>query len=454
MKVSSQRLPESQVVLEIEVEPEQMERSLDRAYRRLAQRIEVPGFRKGKTPRHMLERHVGRDRLVREALDILIPEAYNQALDEQEVDAIGQPVIELLKEEPLAFKATVPVRPSVELGDYQRLRVQRPPVKVDPKDVDAALEELRHRYAIHEPVERPVRVGDIVRADVRGVIDGRQVYADEDAEFHLREGAVILLPGFAEGLVGAEKGVAKEVSVTAPPGSQPLSGKSGTFTVVVKEIKEERLPRADDQFAREVGEGFPSLEALRDRLAANIRERLEAGAEEEYRDKAVAALVEQAEKIDFPPILLEREIDRLLRDQARAAGQDVDRYLQMMRRSLEELREQFRPAALERVRRSLAITRLAEEEGISVEAAEIDAEVERIVGSSGPQADQVRRLFSSPEGRDAIERSLLTRKTLDRLVEIASAGGGSASGRGQKAARTVTTKRKKRLPEAGTEEES
>src|SRR3972149_2609054 len=134
VKVSTQQLPESQVVLEIEVDPDQMERSLDKAYRRLAQRIEVPGFRKGKTPRHMLERHVGRDRLVREALDILIPEGYNQALDEHEHAATGQPVIELVKEEPLAFKATVPVRPSVDLGDYQRLRVRRPPVKVDAKD--------------------------------------------------------------------------------------------------------------------------------------------------------------------------------------------------------------------------------------------------------------------------------------------------------------------------------
>src|SRR3972149_5696947 len=180
MKVSTQRLPESQVVLEIEVDPEQMERSLDRAYRKLVQRVAVPGFRKGKTPRSMLERHVGRERLVQEALDALIPEVYNRAINENEVDAIGQPTIELLQEEPLAFKATVPVRPTVELSDYHSLRVERDTVAVDPKDVEAALEDLRHRYAIHEPVERPVQGGDVVRADVRGVVDGRQVYAVED----------------------------------------------------------------------------------------------------------------------------------------------------------------------------------------------------------------------------------------------------------------------------------
>ncbi|HEU4758615.1 MAG TPA: trigger factor family protein, partial [Dehalococcoidia bacterium] len=153
MKVSSSRLPESQVLLEIEVEHEQMERSLDKAYRRLVQRVDVPGFRKGKTPRPMLERHLGRDRLLREALDILIPEAYNAAIDEKEIDAVGQPVIELVQEEPLAFKATVPVRPTVELGDYRALRLPRPSVEPDPAQLDAALEELRHRYAVHEPVD-------------------------------------------------------------------------------------------------------------------------------------------------------------------------------------------------------------------------------------------------------------------------------------------------------------
>jgi trigger factor len=161
VKVSTQRLPESQVVLEIEVEPERLERSLDKAYRKLVQRVSVPGFRKGKTPRHMLERHVGRDRLVQEALDSLIPEAYNLAIDEHDVDAIGQPSIELIQEEPLSFKATVPVRPTVELGDYNSLRVEREMASVDPADVEAGLEDLRHRYALHEPVERPVQVGDM-----------------------------------------------------------------------------------------------------------------------------------------------------------------------------------------------------------------------------------------------------------------------------------------------------
>ncbi len=420
MRVSTERVPDSQIVLQIEIEPQQMERSLDRAYRRLVQRTEIAGFRKGKAPREMLERQVGRERLVHEALDMLIPEAYNKALDEQQIEAIDQPRLDIVQEEPLIFKATVPVRPTVRLGDYTKMRLGRPSVIVAQEDVEAAVEDLRHRYALHEPMDRPVKAGDLVRAEVRGEMDGREVFADDDFEFTPRDGATILLPGFAEGIIGAEKGVAKQVTVTTPPGSQPLSGKTGTFTVVVKEVKEERLPPLNDEFAREVGEGFSSLQALRQHLEAVIRERLEAEAEERYRDEALAEVVAAIGDLEYPPVLVEREIDRLLRDEARAAGQDVDRYLEQTRRPRQEIRDALRETAEDRVRRSLTLTALAEAENVKVEPAEVDSEIEQIISSSGAQAAQMRQLFSSPGGRESIERSLLTRRTLDRLVEIVS----------------------------------
>jgi trigger factor len=428
VKVSTQRLPESQVLLEIEVDPQQMERSLEKAHRRLAQRVEVPGFRKGKAPPNMLERHLGRPRIVQEALDILIPEAYNQAIEEQNIDAIDQPSIELLNDEPLAFKATVPVRPTVDLGDYQHLRVERPAVTIDEAETEKALEELRQRYALHEPVDRPVQQGDIVRADVRGVIDEREVYKEDDAEFRLREGATILLPGIAEGIIGAEKGAAKQIPVTVPEGDRPLSGKSGTFTITVKEVKQEVLPEPNDEFASGVGEGFPSLDALRERLRNDIRERVDAELEEAYRDQTVDALVEQAKTIEFPPVMVEREIERLIEDQARRFGQDVEQYLATVKQTRQDLREQLLPVATERVRRSLALTQLAEQEQVKAENAEVDAEVEKLAASSGQQAEQMRKLFGSPDARAAIARSLITRKTMDRLAEIAGRDGATTAG--------------------------
>jgi trigger factor len=432
VKVTTQRLPESQVLLEIEVDPEQMERSIDKAFRRLAQRVEVPGFRKGKTPRPMLERHIGRERILREAHEILIPEAYDQAIDEQEIHAIDQPAIELVSPEPLSFKATVPVRPTVDLGDYQSVRAERDDATVPDEDVAAALDDLRRRYAVHEPVERPVQTGDLVRADVRIEVEGREVFKDDDAEFRLRPDSTILLPGFAEGIVGTEKGVTKEVSVTVPEGENPLAGKTGTATVSVIEVKEERLPELTDDFAQEVGEGFADLATLKERVSGDLRDRLEAQAEESFRDRAVAALVENARSIEFPHVLVDREIQRLVDDQARSTGRDVSGYLELIKKTPEEFHDELLPAAIERVRRSLALSQLAEGESIEVTAEEISEEVERIAAGSPQQAEQMRQIFSSENGRGVVERNLRTRKTLDRLAEIASLDGAAKPQRKRK----------------------
>jgi len=447
VKVSTQRLPESQVLLEIEVDPEQMERSLDKAYKRLVQRVEVPGFRKGKTPRDMLERHLGRERLVREAHDILIPEVYDQAIDQNDVHAIDQPAIELLSAEPLSFKATVAVRPTVDLGEYKRVRVERETAAIPDGEIEAALDDLRRRYALHEPVDRPVQTGDIVRADVRIEIDGREVFKDDDTEFRLREGATVLLPGFAEGVAGAEKGVTRDVVVTVPEGENSLAGKSGVATVTVKEVKEEQLPELNDEFAQGVGEGFSGLLALRERIGTDIRERLEAEAEETFRERAVGALVEGAKKIEFPHVLVHREIERLIDEQARSTGRDVSGYLELIKKTPEQVHEELLPAATERVRRSLALSQLAEDEDIEATPEEIDAEIETIATSSGTQGEQMRRMFSTTNGRAVIERNLRTRKTLDRLAEVAGQADGVKPGAKKK-------KDKAAAKAAGTKEES
>jgi trigger factor len=197
------------------------------------------------------------------------------------------------------------------------------------------------------------------------------------------------------------------------------------------------LPDLTDDFAREVGEGFASLDALRERLRNDIRERVESQVEEAYRDKAVAALVEQAKSIEFPPVMVEREIERLIGDQARQLGMEVEQYLTTMKRTREELHEELMPVATERVKRSLALTQLADQEQIKAEAEEVDAEVEKLAGSSGAQAAQMRKLFGSADGRSAIARSLITRKTMDRLAQIAGLDGAAPSSGGKTKKKTA-----------------
>jgi trigger factor len=422
MKVTTERIPDSQVVLEIEVEPERLERSVERAYRRLAEKTEVPGFRKGKAPRQMLERYLGHDSVMQEALRLLIPEAYNQAIEQEDVDAIDYPDVEVVQEEPLIFKATVAVRPSVDLGDYRELRVEREPVTVSEEQVNDKVEELRHRYAILEPVDRPPQMGDRVWADVRVSVDGRSVLSEEDAEIHLHRGVPVLVPGFVEELLGCEKGVERQFSIDVSPDhpQRLLAGKTCLCTVLVKEIKEEKLPEPDDAFAAVVGEGFSSLAALRERLESDLRESAEQEADARYRDKVVDALLAGA-SVEFPPVLTEREAEQLLRERVGYSGAgDIERYLRQAGRPEEEVRQEMRLQAVERIQRSLVLGKLAEAEGISVSEEDIDAEIDRLAGSSGPRGDELRKVFATAGGRGALERSLLTRKTVERLVAIAS----------------------------------
>jgi len=422
VKVSTEHIPESQVVLQIEVEPERLERSLEQAYRRLALKTEVPGFRKGKTPRHMLERYIGRDAVMQEALRVLIPEAYNEAVEEEDIDAIDYPSVEVVQQEPLIFKATVAVRPSVDLGNYREVRVEREPVTVSEEQVDEKLEELRHRYAILEPVDRPLQMGDLVRADIRVSVDGRTVASEDDAEIRLRPGVPVLAPGFVEHLMGAEKGVQQQFSIDVPQDhpQRLLAGKTCMCTVLVREIKEEKLSELNDAFAADVGEGFSSLEALRQRLESDLRELAEQHAEAHYRDRVVDEVVAGA-SVEFPPVLAERETEHLLREWANSrGGGDIEPHLRHVGKSEEELRQELRLQAVERIQRSLVLNDVAKAEGISVSQEDIDVEIDRLAISSGPREDEVRKIFGSAGGRDALERSLLTRKTVDRLVASAS----------------------------------
>jgi trigger factor len=226
--------------------------------------------------------------------------------------------------------------------------------------------------------------------------------------------------------------VVKEFPVTVPEGQNQLAGKTGTATVTVKEVKEEKLPELNDDFAQEVGEGFSGLLALRERVTNDIRERLNAEAEEEFRERAVAALVDRAKTVEFPHVLVHREIERLIDEQARSTGRDVSGYLELIKKTPEQVHEDLLPAASERVRRSLVLSQLAEDESIEVTAQEIDDEIDRISTGSGQSGEQMRQIFSSPNGRGVVERNLRTRKTLDRLAEIAGQDGVAGSGRKKK----------------------
>jgi trigger factor len=221
VKVTLERLPESRVSLDIEVEQERVEQSLDVAYKRLAPGVRVPGFRPGKAPRPMVERHIGRQRLMSEALDDLVPKVYNEAIQTEDVDAIAQPELDSVELEPVRLKFTVPIRPTVDGGDYRAVRVEKEPIEVTAEMVDEQVQMLRRRYAVQAPVDRAIQWGDIIIADVTGEAEGEQFLEDENAEFPLEEGHTLLVEGLAEAFVGMKKGEEKTVELDLPRTSAP-----------------------------------------------------------------------------------------------------------------------------------------------------------------------------------------------------------------------------------------
>ena len=422
MKVTLERLPESRVQLDIEVDQERLEKSLDAAYRRIVQRSRIPGFRPGKAPRQVVERLYGREGLIREALDRLVPDVYNEAIEREDVDAIDQPELEILELDPVRFKATVPVRPTVNLNDYHSIRVEKDKVEVTPEMVEEQILLLRRRHATHVPVDRGARWGDILTADVKATVDGETFVEDENAEFALREGQELLLPGLAEAFLDMKKGDEKTVEIEIPSDFrvERFQGKTAKFELKVNEVKEEQLPEPDDEFANMVNaDEFPTFESLKERITNDLREALEAEAENKFRNEAIDKLVEIA-TLDYPRVLVEREIDHLVSDATGNDRQGYLAYLQRVGRTEAEFREQFREAAEARVRRSLVLSQLAEDEKIEVTDEEVEAEINRISEPLGQQAEAFRSLFNTGEGREQIRRNLLSQKTLDRLAEIAS----------------------------------
>lgn len=421
MKVTLERLPESRVQLDIEVDQERLDRSLDEAYRRLARKARIPGFRPGKAPRAVVERHYGREGMLREAIETLVPKAYSDALEEQDVDAIDQPHLEIVQLEPVQFKATVAVRPTVELNDYRSVRLDPPQMEVTDEMLAEQILAIRKRYATQAPVDRAAQWNDIVTGSVAGEVDGEEFVKDEDAEFQLVEGRRMLVDGLSEAFPGISRGEEKTIEITLPADFpvERLAGKVAKFTLSLREIKEEILPEEDDDFAQQVNaDDFPTFEALKTRLRNNMDDALKKDAEIHYQQDVVDRMLEGA-TVEFPRILVDREIDRMITESSGYDRQAYYNHLARIGRSESEYRESLRAEAERHVQRSLVLSRLVEAEDLKVSAEAIDAEIESLVAPAGMDGDRLRELFATPEGRDRIQRSLVTQMALARAAAIA-----------------------------------
>ena len=405
---------------------------MTKVIRKVSQQVRIPGFRPGKAPRAIVEHTVGQPMLLQEAIEDLLPTVYNEALESESIDAIGQPEIELKSTEPLVVQATVPVRPTIEIGAYEALRVPRDEVSAGETETDEALTDLRRRYATLEPVDRAVEWNDTVRIDMSVSIEGQaEPHVEEGAEFAVTEGGIVSLPGFLDLLIGLERGGPHEFSFDLPEDypAEELAGKTAGYSVQLLEVKQEVLPELDDEFARSLDEeGIGNLEDLQARVSEGVQAQIEAVADMSYREEVVDLLLATAE-LDYPEVLVEREIDRLVDEQSQHAAherEDFERWLEAIGRTEDEVRDALREQADLIVRRGLVLAEFASREEIAATDEELNERVDELVEqASGGTTDldrrvQVRAMFDTEQMRASMGERLVTERALERLIEIAS----------------------------------
>ncbi len=459
MKVTREKIENRQAYLTVEVEPAEMEAAKGDAYRRLAQRADIPGFRKGKAPRAVVERHLGKDRLLEEAVEHLLPQAYEQAVKEGEVEPYARPEVEVTQHDPLVFKAVVPLAPTVALGDYQSVRMEAEKVDITDEKINNVLEELRHQHATWEPVERALDYGDLAVIDIDSTVGEKPFIKRIGLQYQVQRDAISPAPGFVGQITGMKKDEEKEFTLTFPadyPGDPEVAGKEASFKVKLTEIKEEELPPLDDNLAVQVSPEFKTLARLREEVVKSLQLRGEENARMEFEERVINAVIDQSQ-VEYPPVLVVMETERILSEQARqlqAAGRGMDDYLRSINKTPEQLQEELRPVASKNVAASLVLSQVAEAERIEVTEEDITNGIRNMAkGVPEEQREEMVRMLDTPQTRQSLTQSLKARKTIERLTEIA-AGPGRPAKKTKKETGGKTAKAKAAKPRKTTKKET
>jgi trigger factor len=420
MKVTTETLEDSQIALNIEVEANEFGEAMDGAYHRLVNKMSVPGFRKGKAPRFVLEQHIGKGALLEEALTELIPRLYKEAVALQKIEPIEQPQIEIIQNEPVIFKATVPVKPTVKLGDYHNLKIATEPVKVTKQEIDYAIELKRQEQAVFSPVKRSVQFGDLVTMNIEANIEGKPFLNHKDVVYEVNKDSAVPLPGFAQNLTQTRKNKEKVFNLNVPADYRvkEFAGKECFFKVLITEIKEKQLPELDDEFAQTIG--YDNLNSMRKKITADLRVKAKQINQQKLRGRVVDTVVEMSEAC-YPPVLVDNETDKILENEARRLGfTKFSDYLNATEQTEEKLREELRPIAQKQVARSLVLDEIAKLEKIEISDSKVDNQIKKIVKDEGKGAERMRELLQLPQVRESIQQILCREKTVDWLVKIAT----------------------------------
>lgn len=423
MSVQVEKLEKNMAKLTIEVSAEELEKAVQAAYLKERGKISVPGFRKGKVPRNMIEKMYGAGIFYEDAANTLIQENYPAAVDECGEDIVSRPTIEVTQIEsgkPFIFTAEVALRPEVKLGKYLGVQVTKIDTTVSDAEVEEALEKERNNNARTVSVtDRAAAMGDTAVIDFEGFVDGVAFEGGKGENHSLELGSHSFIDTFEDQLVGKNAGDEVEVNVTFPEEyhAADLAGKPAVFKVKINEIKAKELPELDDEFAQDVSE-FDTLAEYKEDLKKQLAEQKENEAKRTKEDEAIQKIIDKS-VMEIPEAMLETQCENMVNDFAQRiaqSGLSMEQYMQFSGLTIEKLKEQVRPEAETRIKSSLVLEQIAKDENIEVTDAEIDAEVEKMAAAYGMEADKLKEYMGDAE-KESMKRDLAVTKAVDLIME-------------------------------------
>lgn len=412
-------------VLEVEVASDRFAKALDAAFKKVVKDVNLPGFRKGKVPRKIFEARFGVEALYQDAVDILLPDAYQEAVDEAGINPVDRPSVDVVQIEsgkPFIFKATVTVKPEVQLGEYKGLEIEDKKFEVTDETVAEEIDQVLKSHAEIEVVEDgAVENGDTVSIDFRGTVNGEAFEGGEAENFQLEIGSGTFIAGFEDQLLGMKTGEERDIEVTFPEDYhvKSLQGALATFHVVLHDIKRKVLRELTDEFVQEISD-FETVDEYKNDLRTRLEERAKQERERYIEEEAITKATENA-TIDLPSVMVDHEIDHQLNNFAQQLQMQqipFDAYLEFTGTTVDELRGQFSEAAEKSVRTALVLEAIAKAENISVSDEDVDAELQKVAESSGLELERVRELMSVRDpGLESFRNDLATRKAVELIVE-------------------------------------
>lgn len=423
MKATWEKIEKNLGVLEVEVDAERVAAALDKAFNKVVKKANVPGFRKGKVPRAIFESRFGVESLYQDAIDILLPEAYGEAVEQTDIFPVDRPEVDIeqfAKGQSFIFKAKITVKPEVKLGDYKGLEVPVQKAEVTEEELSAELTRLQERHAELVVVEEEAAAnGDIAVIDFDGYVD-EVAFEGGKAERHSLElGSNSFIPGFEEQVVGMATGDFKDVEVTFPEEyhAENLAGKKAVFKVKLHEIKRKQLPALDDEFAKDVSE-FETLEEYK----ADLKAQLESRKQDELKGQRENAVVDKAAanaEVEIPEAMISSEVENMVRDfdtRLRQQGMNMDMFLSFSGQTREDLQNQMKGDAEKRVRNNLVLEVIAKQENIEVSEEEVNEELATMAEAYKRSTEEIRSILAANGSLGSLNEELALRKTIDFLV--------------------------------------